>query len=196
MRDNDIELMFANSLMRIMETGIELLLHYEENSFPEEKFSIIKELSSITSELLKHKSTCDKMKEVAKSSEFNGKNVDEKFETFIMIRNVINHFPIFESWDDVFITKEMIEWNNPKYSQIKDFFKEEKKYSYKIFLMDNGIWTPKKDIEINIPKLIDGDRIYLSDFLSLDDALWTFTIIDYYLQFLGLNVEPRYLISA
>ena len=96
----------------------------------------------------------------------------------------------------MFITKEMIEWNNPKYSQIKDFFKEEKKYSYKIFLMDNGIWTPKKDIEINIPKLIDGDRIYLSDFLSLDDALWTFTIIDYYLQFLGLNVEPRYLISA
>lgn len=196
MNDNDIELMFANRLMRIMENGIELLLHYEENSLPEEKFSIIKELSSITSELLKHKSTCNKMKEVANSSEFNGKNVDEKFETFIMIRNVINHFPIFESWDDVFITKEMIEWNNPKYSQIKDFFKEEKKYSYKIFLMDNGIWTPKKDIEINIPKLIDGDRLYLSDFLSLDDALWTFTIIDYYLQFLGLNVEPRYLISA
>ena len=49
------------------------------------------------------------------------------------------------------------------------------------------------DIDKSCEKIYN--KIYLKDILTLDDALWTFGTIDYYLQFLGLQIETRYLMS-
>ena len=113
-----------------------------------------------------------------------------------MIRNVLNHFPIFNSWEEIYISRELVNWNNPKYSQILDYFDEEKEMSYRIYLNENNEWIEKKKIDIKVPKLEQYNKIYLKDIISLDDVIWTFSVIDYYLQYFDLNLQQRFIVSA
>lgn len=98
-----------------------------------------------------------------------------------MIRNVISHFPIFKSWDEIYVSKVLLSWNNPKNSQIEKFFKS-KKMSYRIYLNENNQWVEKVKIDINVPCLGKYNKIYLKDLLSIDDTIWAFATIDYYLH--------------
>lgn len=200
MENQDIEILFAKRIMELMDEGLDIILNfnYDNEETRQRKYIIIKDLSSLTAEVLKKKDIQVKMKEVAESSEVdeNSTNIDDKFNTFKMIRNVINHFPIFKSWDEVYISKDLLTWNGSRGDQIETYFKKEREFSYVIYLNEDGKWVPKKTIDIRTPKLGKYNKIYLKDILSLDDALWTFSIIDYYLQFLGLKIETRFLISA
>lgn len=195
MKVEDVELLFAKRIMKLMEEAYDIILNYDYENSEKRKFEIIKDLSSLTSEILKDKSINEKMKRVAESSPINGDNIDEKFNTFKMIRNVINHFPLFDSWDEVFISNDLLEWNNSGGDQIKSYFKKEKEFSYIIYLNKNDEWVPSQTINIRTPKLGKNNKIYLKDILSLDEALWTFGAIDYYLQLLGLNIETRIIAS-
>ena len=184
--------LFAVEIMNKMEYVLDQNNSLNNN----QKFECIKELASLTSELLEDEEINEKMMEIAKSSKINGDNIDDKFATFKMIRNVINHFPIFKSWDDIYVSKELLSWNNPKNSQIERFFKSEKKMSYRIYLNEDNQWVEKVKIDINVPCLGKYNKIYLKDILSMDNTIWTFAAIDYYLQFLDLNIEQkRYLAS-
>ena len=200
MENQDTEILFAKRIMELMDEALDIILNfnYDNEETIKRKYNIIKDLSSLTAEVLKKKDIQTKMKEVAESSEVdeNSTNIDDKFNTFKMIRNVINHFPIFKSWDEVYISKDLLTWNDSSGDQIESYFKKEREFSYIIYLNEYGKWVPKKTIEIRTPKLGKYNKIYLKDILSLDDAIWTFSIIDYYLQFLGLQIETRFLISA
>lgn len=191
---NEIVELFARKIMKKIEEALELVWSDDE-TYKDKKYELIKSLASLTSELLDSKEINMKMTEIAESSKVNGDNVEEKFDTFKMIRNVINHFPIFDSWDEIYVSKDLIFWNNPKYSQIKNFFKEEKRMSYKIYLKENDNWVEKKKININVPCLGEYNKIYLKDILSINDVIWTFCVIDYYLQYLGLNITQRFILS-
>ena len=59
--------------------------------------------------------------------------------------------------------------------------------------MVNG--SKKNKINVKVPILGQYSKIYLKDVISLDDAIWTFSAIDYYLQYFDLNIEPRFLAS-
>jgi len=192
----DIELLFVNRVMELMEEAYDIILNYDYAGEDKRKFEIIKELSALTVELLKKKDINNKMKKIAESSKINGDNVEEKFNTFKMIRNVIHHFPIFKSWEEVYISYDLLEWNESKSDQIKNYFKTEKEFSYIIYLHESGEWVPKINIDIRTPKLEKSNKIYLKDILTLNDALWTFGVFDYYLQLLGLNIKTRFLASV
>lgn len=192
---DEVAKLFATKIMEQMEEALQLVwpyYAYDENR----KFTLIKSLASLTSELLEVEEINKKMIEKAKSSEINGDNVEDKFATFKMIRNVINHFPIFDTWDEIYISKDLIGWNNPKNSQIEKFFKTEKCMSYRIYLNEDDKWVEKKKIDIKVPCLGKYNKIYLKDILSIDDAIWTFSTIDYYLQYLDLNITQRFLASV
>ncbi len=195
MEDNNIEILFAKRIMKLMEEAYEIIMNYNSDSYQHRKFEILKDLSSLTVEVLKKEDIRNKMKEVAESSKVNGDNIEDKFKTFRMIRNVINHFPLFDSWDEIYVSSDLLNWNNSSSDQIKSYFQKEKEFSYRIYLNENGQWVEKKVINIRTPKLGKYNKIYLKDILTLDDALWTFGTIDYYLQFLGLQIETRYLVS-
>lgn len=195
MNENEIALLFAKRIMEKMDTALKLIYYNDEES-NKKKFSLIKELASLTSELLDSNEVNQKMLEIAESSQINGDNIKNKFDTFKMIRNVINHFPIFSSWEEIYVSQHLLKWNNPNYSQIENYFQKEKEISYKIFLKENETWVEKININIKVPQLMKYNKIYLKDVISIDDTIWTFATIDYYLQFLGLNIEqPRYIIS-
>ena len=193
--NKDVAKIFASKIMKDMEEALELVFYSEEYA-KERKFDLIKSVASLTSEILATDEINEKMLEIAESSKVNGDNVQDKFETFKMIRNVLNHFPIFDSWDEIYVSSELINWNEPKYSQILDYFSTEKQMSYKIYLKENDEWKEKKQIDINVPMLGKYNKIYLKDILSINDAIWTFSVIDYYLQYLDLNLEQRFLVSV
>ena len=193
--NKDVAKLFATKIMEEMEEALELIWYnYDYNN--NKKFQLVKSIAGITSELLDSDEINEKMMEIAKSSEVNGDNIEDKFNTFKMIRNVLNHFPIFNSWEEIYISRELVNWNNPKYSQILDYFDEEKEMSYRIYLNENNEWIEKKKIDIRVPKLEQYNKIYLKDIISLDDVIWTFSVIDYYLQYFDLNLQQRFIVSA
>jgi len=92
-------------------------------------------------------------------------------ELFKFIRNVISHFPFFESWDDIWIDKTVINWN--KQGQSIDRFltkysgKETVKYRF---------WEADKKrmtyLSINFPKTYkNGTKIYLKDILTENEGI-------------------------
>jgi hypothetical protein len=192
--NKEIARMFAEKIMDKMEDAL-ALVWWETEDTNNRKFELVKSIASLTSELLDSDEINDEMIKIAESSKVNGDNIKDKFDTFLMIRNVINHFSIFESWDEIYVSKELLNWNNPKYSMIKKYFKSEKNMSYRIYLNEGGNWVEKKKIDIKVPKLEEDNKVYLKDIISLDDVIWTFSSIDYYLQYLDLNIMQRFMVS-
>jgi hypothetical protein len=82
-------------------------------------------------------------------------------ELFKLVRNVLAHFPVFESWEDVYIDNDLANWNKPGQTIDKFYRKYEGhnpvKYRY---------WQPdiKKMtyISINFPTdYSQGSQIWL-----------------------------------
>ena len=91
-------------------------------------------------------------------------------ELFKFVRNVLAHFPLFATWDEVWINKTLVNWN--KEGQSIDRFlnkyqgKSEVKYRF---------WEEKKKqmtyLSINFPSTYGDDKIYLKDIISEKDGV-------------------------
>ena len=88
---------------------------------------------------------------------------------FSFIRNLLLHFPVFKTWDEVYINKNMATWS--KIGQIDKFLHK----STQIKIDGKGnlkyrIWDVKKRemmyFSINFPEKYDEDNIYLKDIIS------------------------------
>jgi len=89
---------------------------------------------------------------------------------FKFFRNVITHFPFYDSWDEIYVTKSLINWQ--KKGQFIDKFlseyqgKPEIKYRF---------WEAKKKrmtyLSIKFPKKYDDSKIYLKEFLTEKEGL-------------------------
>ncbi len=190
--DNSIAILFANKIKEKIDRALSLCnMPYVSND-SEEKFELIKSLSSLVSELLDKDNFKDKLLNLANTSAVNGNDNEIKIETFDFIRNILIHFPIFESWDEIYLSKELLGWNKPYNGSIAKYLNNNsgKTFTYRIFLNEDNEWVEKHTITVTIPKLEDSNKIYLKDILSLDNAIWTFGIIDYYLKDLGLTINP------
>jgi len=92
-------------------------------------------------------------------------------ELFKVIRNIINHFPFFNSWDDVWINKSIVNWY--KEGQSIDQFIE--KYKSKD-VVKYRFWEAEKKkmtyLSINFPKNYDSNtKIFLKDILSEKEGI-------------------------
>lgn len=90
-------------------------------------------------------------------------------DLFSFIRNLLLHFPVFDNWDNVYISKDLATWN--KAGTIHKFLEK----SSKIKIDDKGtihyrIWEKSKklmtDISISFPEEYDNNRIFLKDLVS------------------------------
>ena len=81
------------------------------------------------------------------------------------IRNILAHFPFYETWNEVWINKELINWQKEGKS-IDRFLKKnyghpEIKYRF---------WEPKKKkmtyMSISFPEKYEDNKIYLKDMVS------------------------------
>ncbi|MCC7197670.1 hypothetical protein IT413_05780 [Candidatus Peregrinibacteria bacterium] len=86
-------------------------------------------------------------------------------ELFKFIRNVIMHFPFFDSWEEIWIKKSIINWD--KDGQTIDKFL--KKYSGKETIKYR-FWEPTKKkmtyLDIRLPLQYGDEKIFLKEFLT------------------------------
>lgn len=89
---------------------------------------------------------------------------------FKFVRNILAHFPLFEKWDDVWINKELVNWQ--KDGQTIDRFL--KKYSghqeikYRFWEEDKKQMTY---MSIKFPEVYEENKIYLKDIISEKDGI-------------------------
>ena len=84
---------------------------------------------------------------------------------FKFVRNLVSHFPVFERWDDVWCSEEIVTWEQA--GSIHNFLKSyvgkpEVKYRF---------WNPEKKemtyLSIRFPSVYGGDhKIYLKDIIT------------------------------
>lgn len=109
-------------------------------------------------------------------------------ELFKFVRNIFSHFPFFSKWDDVWISKSIVNWY--KEGQTIDKFlkkyeaKDEVKYRF---------WEAEKKLmtylSISFPKIYnDNSKIFLKDIISEKDGVkFSFILMR---QILSSQVEP------
>ncbi len=94
---------------------------------------------------------------------------------FKFVRNILAHFPVFETWNDVWVSKDLVNWQREGLT-IDRFLKkysghDEIKYRF---------WEPKKELmtymSIKFPQKYGAEKIYLRDIVSEKDGV-KFSII-------------------
>jgi hypothetical protein len=128
------------------------------------RFGIIKDAFSIYSELIEYeplKYAIDYIKRNRPPME--GEIADQLFKC---IRNIIIHFPIYTSWDEVWINRNLVKWNNESRS-IDKFFS---KYSghecvkYRFWIEKTKTMTY---LSINFPNgYLQNTKLLLKDILN------------------------------
>ena len=132
------------------------------------RFSKVNSLFSVYAELLAYEPFKYVLEEIKKQrppmeSEIGG-------PLFKFVRNIFAHFPLFESWNDVWLTKDLVNWHKEGLT-IDRFLKkyaghQEIKYRF---------WEAEKKqmtcMSINFPKLYADNKIYLNDILSEKDGV-------------------------
>ena len=108
---------------------------------------------------------------------------------FKFIRNIIAHFPVFETWNDVWVSRELVNWQKEGLT-IDRFLKkyagqEEVKYRF---------WEAEKNkmtyICISFPEEYEDNKIYLHKIISEQDGV-KFSLI-MMRQILNTQVESVY----
>ncbi len=134
------------------------------------RFCKIKDGFAVYSELLNYepiKSVLNWMKNGGRPP-MEGEIGDELFR---FVRNIILHFPFFESWDDVWVSKEIINWSKEK--QFIDRFLEKNKGKKQV---KYRFWEESKKqmtyLSINFPDKYGGkDKIFLKNIILEKDGV-------------------------
>jgi len=138
------------------------------------RFYRIREIFSVYKELLGYESIQYHIKYVKNGSRppLEGLIVDDLFS---FVRNLLLHFPVFDKWEDVYISKDLATWN--KAGTIHQFLLK----SSKIKIDDSGvikyrIWEKSKKlmtyIQFNLPEEYnDTDKIFLKDIITEKDGI-------------------------
>lgn len=149
----------------------------EEENFiekaPQLRFCKIKEIFSVYKELMSYEPVKFYLKHVKKSRPPIEGIIAE--DLFSFVRNLLMHFPIFDTWDQVYITKNLATWN--KAGSIDKFLSKCTEIKIdKTGTVKYRIWEKSKKkmtyIKINFPELYDeNNRIYLKDVISEKDGI-------------------------
>ena len=132
------------------------------------RFYKLRESFSIYKELLSYEPIKDFLNWMKKGGRpyFEGIIADDLFS---FIRNLLLHYPVFKTWDEVYINKNLATWS--KTGQIDKFLS--KGINAKIdgkSSVNYRIWEVKRKkmtyFSINFPEKYDEEKIYLKDIVS------------------------------
>jgi hypothetical protein len=92
-------------------------------------------------------------------------------DLFKLVRNVLAHFPVFESWEDVYIDMDLVNWNKPGQTIDKFCRKYENHATVKYRYWQSDI-KKMTYISINFPTDYSrGSQIWLRDLISERDGV-------------------------
>jgi len=131
------------------------------------RFYKIREIFSIYNELLGYEPIKYYIKVIKKTRPpLEGIIINDLFS---FVRNLLLHFPLFDNWDDVYITQNLATWN--KAGRIHSFLKKSSKIKidgkrtikYRIWEESKKLMT---HISINFPEEYNDNKIFLKDIIS------------------------------
>jgi len=127
------------------------------------RFSKVKDAFAVYSELLNY----EPIKWVIENIKISRPPMEAEIgsELFRFIRNVIMHFPFFDSWNEVWVNQSIINWYKDAQSIDKFIrkYKGRETVEYRFWEADKKQMTY---LSINFPKQYeDNTKIYLKDFL-------------------------------
>lgn len=89
---------------------------------------------------------------------------------FKFVRNIIAHFPVFETWDEVWVSKELVNWQREGLT-IDRFLKKyagHDEVKYRFWEADKKRMTY---MSIRFPEKYDNNKIYLKDMIEEKDGV-------------------------
>jgi hypothetical protein len=92
------------------------------------------------------------------------------YSLFKFIRNILIHFPFFDSWNEIWINKELINWHRPNQS-IDKFLKNhcgKPEVEYRFKENPNPGFTY---VTIHFPKEYNNEKIYLKDIICEEEGV-------------------------
>ena len=95
-----MERLFAEEIRNEM-SSFGLPYHHEFEDDDKEVFLKVRNVSFLISELLNNEQTKEKLRLLSKRSSVNGDDIEIKLKFFAILRNIITHFPIFHSWNEI-----------------------------------------------------------------------------------------------
>jgi hypothetical protein len=132
------------------------------------RFSKVSQASAIYAELLAYEPFAYVLKAIKKQRPLMEAEISGPL--FKFVRNVLAHFPIFQSWDEVWISKELINWQREGLS-IDRFLKKfsgHAEVKYRFWEADKKRMTY---MSISFPEYSEGSKIYLKDIISEKDGV-------------------------
>ncbi len=143
---------------------------------PEIRLYKIKDFFSVYSEMLSYASIKDYIEIV--------ENTRPPMESVIssdwvkLVRNILAHFPFFTSWDEIYISKQLVNWASEGKS-IDRFLKKyqghkEVEYRFKERLSDKWRYPT-----IKFPSTYNEDKIYLKDMITERDGVLLCAVLMY-----------------
>ncbi|MFN8431725.1 MAG: hypothetical protein U0V04_17220 [Spirosomataceae bacterium] len=135
---------------------------------PNYRLSKIHQAFSIYSELLNHEPFKGVLSWLSKyrppmESEISG-------PLFKFIRNVFAHFPFYDTWDEIWISKDLVNWRYPNQSIDKFLMKFTGKPVVEYRFKEKSK-TGFTYVTINFPKTYDNEKIFLKDMIKEEEGV-------------------------
>lgn len=89
---------------------------------------------------------------------------------FKFIRNVFTHFPFFDTWDEIWINKDLVNWRYPNQSIDKFLMKFTGKPEVE-FRFKEKSKTDFTYVTINFPKTYNNEKIFLKDMIKEEEGV-------------------------
>lgn len=135
---------------------------------PQYRLSRISQAFSIYNELLNHKPFKSVLRWLSKyrppmEAEISG-------PLFKFIRNVLSHFPFYDSWNEIWVSKQLVNWrhSNQSIDQFLEKFCGTKEVKYRFKEKAKQEFTY---VTINFPKSYDESKIYLKDIINEEQGI-------------------------
>ncbi len=132
------------------------------------RFSRVSKIFSIYAELLTYKPfetvlEAIKQKRPPMESEIGG-------PFFKFIRNILAHFPIFETWNDVWVSKELVNWQKEGLTidRFLNKYAGREEVKYRFWEADKKLMTY---MSIRFPNEYGENKIFLKDMISEKDGV-------------------------
>lgn len=128
------------------------------------RFNLIKDGFAIYSEILNYEPIKWELEEMKTKRPPMESEISK--DLFRLVRNLIFHFPFFTNWNEVFVTKQLVNWNKP--GQSIDKFLEKYKGTPAV---KYRLWESREQrmtyVTINFPVYYnEEEKIFLKDIIN------------------------------
>lgn len=135
---------------------------------PELRFYKIKDIFGVYSELLSYKPIKDFIDEIKKHRPPMEAEISSAVLKFI--RNVLVHFPFFKTWNEVYVTKKLINWTSEgKFiDKFLNKYLGHREVEYRFKYVGHKEFTY---VTFSFPKEYKENKIYLKDMINEGDGI-------------------------